>query len=493
MKAAVWFTSFDLAQGYLQMAMSEADIHKTAFRAGSSGLYKFTRMLFGLSNAGASFCRLMEMCLGDQQYLTLLFYLDDICVFGSSIDEMLDRIGLVFQCLKEFNLKIKPKKSFFFQTNVLFLGHIVSKEGVSPNPEKVSKVRDWPIPKMAKELHSFLGMASYYQRLIPQFAKWANPLHDLICPVATRKKRVERKLPPLPQNLPPFKWDSDQQESFEKLKQALISSPTLAYPDYSKQFVLETDASLKGLGTVLSQEDDQGKYRVISFASYTLKPFERSMWNYSSAKLELLALKWAVCDMFRDYLIGSKFTILTDNPLTYICTSHLGATQIRWLSDLTLFNFHLRHRVGKSNQAADALSRQPINPDSSSKSSDDEEEWETITYETVCQILDYHLGSSKLPCHLKHEVQMNITDVERANQSLGLKSVNVVDVQLRQVKIFNTIMPKEMAELQKKDNQLSIVYECVTANSKPTLSEIHRIRSKPVHRLLLQFDRLSLI
>ena len=111
-KAAVWFTSFDLAQGYLQLAMDEADIHKTAFHAGSSGLYEFTRMPFGLSNAGASFCRLMEMCLGDQQYLTLLFYLDDICVFSSSVNKMLDRIVMVFGHLKEFNLKIKPKKSF---------------------------------------------------------------------------------------------------------------------------------------------------------------------------------------------------------------------------------------------------------------------------------------------------------------------------------------------------------------------------------------------
>ena len=104
---------------------------------------------------------------------------------------------------------------------------------------------------MAKELHSFLGLASYYQRFIPQFAKWASPLHDLIRPVVTRKKRVGRKLPPLPQNLPPFKWDSDQQESFEKLKQALISSLILAYPDYSKLFVSETDASLKVTYNVL--------------------------------------------------------------------------------------------------------------------------------------------------------------------------------------------------------------------------------------------------
>ena len=171
MKAAVWFTSFDLAQGYLQLAMSEADIHKTAFQAGSSGLYEFTHMPFGLSNAGASFCHLMEMCLGDQQYLMLLFYLDDICIFSSTIDEMLDRIAMVFQCLKDFNLKIKPKKLFFFQSNILFLGHMLSKEGILPNPEKISKVRDWPIPKLAKEVHSFLGLASYYLEVYTQICE----------------------------------------------------------------------------------------------------------------------------------------------------------------------------------------------------------------------------------------------------------------------------------------------------------------------------------
>ena len=182
-KSAMWFTSFVLAQGYLQLAMDEADIHKTAFRAGLSGLYEFTHMPFSLSNAGASFCHLMEMCLGDQQYLTLLFYLDDIWVFSSSINEMSDRIELVLKCLQDFNLKIKPKKTFFFQSQVLFLGHTLSKDGISQNPEKVQKVKDWPVPSNAKEVHSFLGLASYYHRFIPQFMKWASPLHDLIHPV----------------------------------------------------------------------------------------------------------------------------------------------------------------------------------------------------------------------------------------------------------------------------------------------------------------------
>ena len=112
-QAAVWFSSFDLAQGYLQMAMEEEDILKTAFRAGSSGLYKFTHMPFGLTNMGMSFCRLMEMCIGDQQYVILPFYLDDICIFAETADQMLDRIQLVFSCLKEFNLKIKTKKVAF--------------------------------------------------------------------------------------------------------------------------------------------------------------------------------------------------------------------------------------------------------------------------------------------------------------------------------------------------------------------------------------------
>ena len=146
-QAAVWFSSFDLAQGYLQMALEEEDIEKTTFRAGTNGLYEFTCMPFGLTNMGASFCRLMEMCIGDQQYVMLLFYLDNICIFAETADQMLDRIELMFSRLKEFNLKIKPKKLHFFQTSLTFLGHILSADGILPNPEKVAKIKDWPTPK----------------------------------------------------------------------------------------------------------------------------------------------------------------------------------------------------------------------------------------------------------------------------------------------------------------------------------------------------------
>ena len=159
-QAAVWFTSFDLAQGYLQMAMEEAYIPKTAFRAGSSRLFEFTHMPFGLTNAGTSLCHLMEMVIGDQQFVTLLFYLDDICIFANSADQMLDRIELVFSRLKEYHLKVKPKKSYFFQMEVTFLGHVLSAKGIAPNLEKVDKVKNWPIPTTSKEVHSFIGLAS---------------------------------------------------------------------------------------------------------------------------------------------------------------------------------------------------------------------------------------------------------------------------------------------------------------------------------------------
>ena len=158
-----------------------------------------------------------------------------------------------------------------------------------------------------------------------------------------------------------------------------------------------------------------------------------------------------------------------------------------------LFDFEIKYRAGKSNQAADALSQWPVNPDSASESSDGEEEWEAISYEMVCQILNYHLDSRKIPCHIKHEVQVSTADVSEANSSIGIKSSNVVDIQLNEVKLFHSITPSKMAEYQKRCNQLSVIYEYVANNNKPKLSVIHRIRSKPIRHLLLQFDRLSLI
>ena len=334
------------------------------------------------------------MVIGDQQFVTLLFYLDDICIFANSADQMLNRIELVFSRLKQYQLKIKPKKSFFFQTEVSFLGHVLSAKGISPNPEKVDKVRDWPVPKTSKEVHSFIGLASYYHRFIPNFAKWSKPLNALIMPPAHQAKvcRGEMKKSELTE----FVWSKECQEGFDALKYALTTAPVLAYPDYTQPFILETDASLKGLGAVLSQKGKDGEVHVIAYASRSLRPSKRSMCNYSSAKIELMALKWSVCEKFKDYLLGSKFTVFTDNnPLVYVKTSKLGAAQIPWLSELALYNFDIVYRTGRSNLVADALSRRPeVEGENHNQtgSDNDDEEWQAISYSTICKELEGVLG-----------------------------------------------------------------------------------------------------
>ena len=488
MQAAVWFTSFNLAQGYLQMAMEEADIPKTAFRAGSSGLFEFTRMPCGLTNARASFCRLMEMVIGDQQFVTLLFYLDDICIFANSADQMLDRIELVFSRLKQYQLKIKPKKSFFFQTEVSFLGHVLSAKGISPNPEKVDKVRDWPIPKTSKEVHSFIGLASYYHRFIPNFTKWSKPLNALIMPPAHQAKvrRGEMKKSELTE----FVWSKECQEGFDALKQALTTAPVLAYPDYTQPFILETDASLKGLGAVLSQKGKDREVRVIAYASRSLRPSERSMRDYSSAKIELMALKWSVCEKFKDYSLGSKFTVFTDNnPLVYVKTSKLGAAQIHWLSELALYDFDIVYHTGRSNLMADALSCRPEAEGENHNqtcSDNDDKEWQAISYSAICEELQGIIGGVKVEHSLRERIQV----VQSAKDDIyGSCKIEVI---AGMVDVFHQVPSTTMAEHQAKDNQLAPVLEWVREGKQPTKAVIYQIRSKNTRQLMYQFHRLIL-
>ena len=486
-QAAVWFTSFDLAQGYLQMAMEEADIPKTAFCAGSSGLFEFTRMPFGLTNARASFCRLIEMVIGDQQFVTLLFYLDDICIFANSADQMLDRIELVFSRLKQYQLKIKPKKSFF-QMEVSFLGHILSAKGISPNPEKEDKVRDWPVPKTSKEVHSFIGLASYYRRFIINFAKWSKPLNTLIAPPAHKAKVRCGEMKK--SQLTEFVWSKECQEGFDALKHALTTAPILAYPDYTQPFIFETDASLKGLGAVLSQKGKDGEVHIIAYASRSLRPSERSMRNYSSAKIELMALKWSVCEKFKDYLLGSKFIVFTDNnPLVYVKTSKLGTAQIHWLSKLALYDFDIVYHTGRSNLVANALSCRPEAKGENRNqtcSNNDDEEWQAISYSAICEELRRIISGVKV----KHSLRECIQVVQSAKDDIyGSCKIEVVT---GMVDVFHQVPSTTMAKHQAKDNQLAPVMEWVWQGKQPTKAVIYQVRSKNTQQLMYQFHRLIL-
>ncbi|KAL7873914.1 hypothetical protein SRHO_G00048840 [Serrasalmus rhombeus] len=196
---------------------------------------------------------------------------------------------------------------------------------------------------------------SYYRRFVEGFAKLAAPLHQLVGKIGGARRKGKTLSISLAAS-----WDEVCEQAFQSLKEWLTSAPVLAYADFSEPFVVEVDASHGGLGAVLSQEHD-GKVRPIAFASRGLRPAERNMDNYSSMKLELLAVKWAVTEKFREYLLGNKFTILTDNnPLSHLQTAKLGATEQCWAAQLAAFNFTIKYRPGKSNQNADALSRQYV-------------------------------------------------------------------------------------------------------------------------------------
>ncbi len=351
MDGACLFSSLDLAHGYFQVTMHPDSISKTAFRV-PWGLYEFTRMPQGLMNSPSTFQRIMEMIFGDLNLSELVLYLDDVLVYSKTVSEHISRLEKVFQRLSQHGLKLNGAKCKLFQPHVSYLGHVVSKDGVAVDPDKIARIRDWPIPSTQVELRSFLGLASYYRKFVSNFATVAGPLHLLTSKTDTSGRKTTKTL----------EWSEEADAAFTSLKHALCSVPVLTYPRFDHDFVLEVDASLKGLGACLSQIDDDGKLRPVAFASRGLRGAERNYPDFSSFKLELLALKWAVSEKFKAYTLGSHCIVFTDhNPLAHLKTANLGATEHRWVAQLAPFDIEVRYRSGKSNQCADALSRCPAN------------------------------------------------------------------------------------------------------------------------------------
>ena len=247
-------------------------------------------------------------------------------VYSNTFDEHIERLDRVFTRLREHALKLKPEKCHFLRRKVTYVGHQISSEPW----EDSSCIPEWKLPTTVKKLRSFLGFCSYYRRFVKDFARIAGPLHQLVnnC---LHEMKVEKKLKV------PFvkRWNSECQTAFDALKTKLTHPPILGFADYSKPFIVETDASHVGLGAVLSQDQD-GQRKLIAYASRRLRTSERNPRNYSSMKLELLVLKWAVTEKFRTYLLGSKFDVYTDNnPLKYLqTTAKLGALEQRYHQNL---------------------------------------------------------------------------------------------------------------------------------------------------------------
>ena len=242
-----YFSVLDCYSGFWQVNIKEEHEELTGFSV-PSGHYEFNRLPFGLSNSPTNFQRLMDTVLRNLVGIECSIFVDDILIYSNSAEEHARRLENVFRRFEEANLQLHPGKCTFAQSQVQYLGYILSENGISPSPEKVKAVRNYPTPKNVREVRAFLGLASFYRRLVPDFAHIAKALTILT--------RNDQK----------FTWGQEQQEAFETLKDRLCTAPVLSYPNFESPFILATDASGTGIGAILSQVQN-GAERVIGYAS----------------------------------------------------------------------------------------------------------------------------------------------------------------------------------------------------------------------------------
>ena len=313
--------------------VQESDVPKTAFRT-RYGHYEFLVMPFGLTNASAAFMDLMNRVFQLHLDRFVIVFIDDILVYSGSSEEHSEHLRIVLQTLRELQLYAKLSKCQFWLDRVAFLGHVISIEGVSVDPQKIEAVVNWKPPKNVSEVRSFLGLAGYYRKFVEGFSKIASPL--------TKLTRKDVK----------YDWVDACQQSFEELKDRLTSAPVLALPNGKDGFVVYSDASRQGLGYVLMQND-----RVIAYSSRQLKKHEE---NYPTHDLELAVVMFAL-KIWRHYLYGVPYRIFTDHKsLQYIFTQkELNLRQRRWLELIKEYDCTIEYHPGKANVVADALSRRP--------------------------------------------------------------------------------------------------------------------------------------
>ena len=334
---AKYITTLDLTRGYWQVPMAKGACTRTAFTT-PFGLYQFRVMPFGLQGAPATFQRMMDQLIRGMETFAGA-YLDDLVIHSSTWEDHLRQIRAVLERLREAGLTAKPRKCQFAMSKCVYLGHVVGNGMVQPEESKVKAVKQFTTPVTKKEVRTFLGMTGYYRKFIEDYATVAAPLTDL-----TRKNSPNR-----------VKWTPVCEAAFQKLKNCLCSTPVLRSPDFDRTFIVQTDASNRGVGAVLSQVGEDGTDHPIAYYSRKLLPREE---RYSTIEKECLAIKLAV-QTFRVYLLGKPFIIQTDHrSLEWLDRlKENNARLTRWSLSLQPYQFQVHYRAGKANANADALSR----------------------------------------------------------------------------------------------------------------------------------------
>ena len=299
---AKYISTLDLSKGYYQVPVAEEDKPKTAFTS-PFGKFEFNRMSFGLKGAPSTFQRLMdEVLVGTDDYATA--YLDDVVIYSATWDQHLRDLEDIFKKSTAAGLTMKRSKCQFAKAECTLLGHVVGRGDIKPEECKLKAIRDFKQPLTKKDVRSFLGLAGYYRHFIPSFSEVSAVLSDL-----TKKGSPEK-----------IKWEGSHQQAFLRLKERLLQGPTLTCPDYNKTFILQTDASDRGVGAVLSQQEGSDD-RPIAFYSRKLMPRET---KYTTTEKECLAVVNAV-KHFSVYLLGRTFKIITDHgALKYLDSMRNG-------------------------------------------------------------------------------------------------------------------------------------------------------------------------
>ena len=340
LKDAHYVTSLDLLSGFLQIPLDEDSKKYCAFSLRANH-YQYTRMCFGLHSAPASFQAIMNKILKNVLYKFAYVYLDDVLVASKTFEEHLDHLQEVFMLLSQAGFKINWEKSHFIQRETEYLGFVVGGSKISVSPSKTEALQAFPAPNSLKTLRSFLGLANWYRRFVPNMATLASPLTKLL------QKNV------------PFTWGPEQERSFKEIKDHLCSVPKLYCPDFSKEFEIWTDASGVGIGGVILQRGEDGLEHPVAFTSKTLSRAER---NYSVTERECYAVIYCL-ETFKQYVQGSHVTVYTDHSsLTWL----LGIKQpqgrlARWVTRLACFNVTIKYKKGKYLTVPDTLSRAPYN------------------------------------------------------------------------------------------------------------------------------------
>jgi hypothetical protein len=325
------FSKIDLRSGYHQIKIRASDIPKTTFST-RYGLYEYLVMSFGLTNAPAYFMYLMNSVFMPELDKFVVVFIDDILVYSKNEAEHTKHLHTVLQRLRDHQLYAKLSKCDFWLREIKFLGHTISQDGLSVDPEKVQEVMNWKPPTTVRQIRSFLGLAGYYRRFILDFSRIAKPMTELL------KKGVK------------YEWSQKCEDAFHALRQHLTTAPVLAQPDNTKPFEVYCDASGTGLGCVLMQDN-----RVIAYASIALWPHEQ---NYPTHDLELAAVVHAL-KIWRHYFMGAHCNIYTDHKsLKYISTqADLNMRHRRWLELIKDYDLEVHYHPGKANVVADGLSR----------------------------------------------------------------------------------------------------------------------------------------